>query len=1262
MALKVGELFASFNIDTSGVTKAMDSAEKKMRSFGGGLALAGAGMTAALTVPVKQAATAIYEAGTSFDSQMSKVFAIIGKEATGNADVMEALNKKALEMGSTTQFTASEAGEAMEYMAMAGWKSGEMLAAIEPLMNLAAAAGEDLGTTSDIVTDAMTAFGLAADGTSKVLKNGVTKEVNNVAHFADVLAAASSNSNTNVAMMGESFKYVAPIAGSMGYTIEETAIALGILANSGIKSSQAGTSLRRIFTSLNGKIDISGKKLGKVTISTTKADGSMRSLTDILADCRKAFSQLSDSEKTAAAKNLVGQNAMSAFLTLMNVTEKDLGDLTNAIYGADGAAEDMKRTMLDNAQGDVTILKSAIEGLEITLWDLAEDGFRKVVQDATGVVDALRNMDEGTQLGIIGMGGLAAAAGPFTAAVGGLISSLPSLTTLFTALTGPTALMALSFLALGAAAIDADNNIGTTFVKAMEKAGKKVEEFGAKVAEQEPVISERMGNFLDSVAKGIEEGVPGIMDGIGDVLTTAITAISKNMGRAANVSRTLVMKIAGGVRDNAPKIIPAIVNLMSEMAQALITNIPTVVSATSEVLTAVAKALADIDWAQVGTDLHDAIQTALKDLGTWFRQLAMGDEYKEDASWQEVGAAMIKNIIAGIKTGFGALRDFVGGLLLGDQYVKEDDFATFGGKLIDAIFAGAEGTATGAADFVGGIMTGISDMFTPTAVAGEALNIVKKIVDAIGDNLKKLKENGAGESLGGSVAKILDAIFDGIASLGTDTHITGFIEDIGQGLMDAMGSLGAIVGDFAGKLLGYLFSEDGLRSIYSAGSAVIQLLYKGIEAAVGSIGDFIGNFVDRILIQLGVVDPEAREKAKEAGTELVATIQTGMEEGFGGNNLMQSLMEWTLFRGGEGFSLGTESTITNDLLASLNDAFSNAAKAANGDAAEFKRQLIQAFIYNSDIERLLNGGELRDELFTEEEIAALLPKGEDFWSNFLKAYTEGDFTTLMQLMNESGMSLLGLAKPAVEDTAEALQKAEDQAVSEFTSGMSTSAKEAVESVQKEAAGVEQAVEAAQAGIEAATEKKRTYSIKWVGDSNTAEATGQDAKEIADAITEPFIITINKEGGEEIGGLFISGLITKLNDGTLVATMTTLGNDARNAIANILTSDAGYSIGSAFGSSIAAGIADALAMSGVNDLSHGLSGAAANNMSMPGMAGGGANTQAQSIINSMPTPAQLGAAVANALNGTQVAMDGQAVGYLVAPTVSNYIANESYERV
>ena len=148
MALKVGELFASFNLDTSGIDGAVKSAESKMANMGKSLAIGGAAMTAAVTVPLKKAASAIFEAGSGFDAQMSKVFAIAGSEVTGSADAMEALRQKALEMGSTTQFTASEAGEAMEYMAMAGWKTDQMLAAIGPLMNLAAAAGADGFETS----------------------------------------------------------------------------------------------------------------------------------------------------------------------------------------------------------------------------------------------------------------------------------------------------------------------------------------------------------------------------------------------------------------------------------------------------------------------------------------------------------------------------------------------------------------------------------------------------------------------------------------------------------------------------------------------------------------------------------------------------------------------------------------------------------------------------------------------------------------------------------------------------------------------------------------------------------------------------------------------------------------------------------------------------------------------------------------------------------------------------------------------------------
>ena len=243
--------------------------------------------------------TAAVKTAADFDSAMSKVAAVSG--ATGSD--FDSLRDKAREMGAKTKFSATEAADAMNYMAMAGWKTEDMLSGIEGVMYLAAASGEDLATTSDIVTDALTAFGLTAADSG---------------HFADVLAAASSNANTNVSMMGETFKYCAPIAGALGFSVEDTAEAIGLMGNAGIKAYQAGTSMRSIMTNLTGDVKLSGAAIGDVTIATTNADGSMRSLSAILADCRGAFAGMTEAEKANNAEALVGKNAMSGFLALMN--------------------------------------------------------------------------------------------------------------------------------------------------------------------------------------------------------------------------------------------------------------------------------------------------------------------------------------------------------------------------------------------------------------------------------------------------------------------------------------------------------------------------------------------------------------------------------------------------------------------------------------------------------------------------------------------------------------------------------------------------------------------------------------------------------------------------------------------------------------------------------------------------------------------------------------------------------------------------------
>ena len=297
-----------------------------------------------------------------FEAQMKKVQAISG--ASGSE--FEALTAKAKEMGATTQFSATEAGQALEYMAMAGWKTDDMLSGISGIMDLAAASGEDLGKVSDIVTDALTAFGLKASDS---------------AHFADVLAAASSNSNTNVGMMGETFKYVAPIAGALGYSAEDTAVAIGLMANAGIKGSDAGTALRATMTRLVDPPKDAAQALEALGISVRNSDGTMKPFMQTMRELRSKFSGLSQAEKAQMASSIAGQEAMSGFLAIVNASDSDFDKLTDSIYNADGAAAKMAATMNDNLKGDLKALSSVWESFQLEIMSgNGGDGIRSFVQ------------------------------------------------------------------------------------------------------------------------------------------------------------------------------------------------------------------------------------------------------------------------------------------------------------------------------------------------------------------------------------------------------------------------------------------------------------------------------------------------------------------------------------------------------------------------------------------------------------------------------------------------------------------------------------------------------------------------------------------------------------------------------------------------------------------------------------------------------------------------------------------------------------------
>ena len=304
------------------------------------------------------------------EAQMSTVKAI----SNATTEDMTRLTDMAKHMGATTKFTAVEAGKALEYMAMAGWKTDQMLGGLPGIMNLAAASGEDLGQVSDIVTDALTAFNMTADQSGR---------------FADVLAQASSNANTNVSMMGATFQKVAPVAGTLGYSVEDMSLGIGLMANASVKAETAGTSLKTALANMAKPTKQMKAYMDKYGISLTNADGSMKTFREVIDNLRSSLGGLSKTEKTAAATAIFGKESFAGMLAIVNASDADFKKVSDAVNNAAGAAERMAAIKLDNLEGDVTLLKSATDGLQTAIGDALLPTFRAGTQQLTKFVSNL---------------------------------------------------------------------------------------------------------------------------------------------------------------------------------------------------------------------------------------------------------------------------------------------------------------------------------------------------------------------------------------------------------------------------------------------------------------------------------------------------------------------------------------------------------------------------------------------------------------------------------------------------------------------------------------------------------------------------------------------------------------------------------------------------------------------------------------------------------------------------------------------------------
>lgn len=538
-------------LDESGFKKGLSGLGSLTKSGVSILAKASVAAIGAATAGVMALGKYAVDVGSEFEAGMSRVSAISG--AVG--DDLERLADKAKEMGAKTKFSATEASEAMQYMAMAGWKTEDMLAGIDGIMNLAAADGLDLATTSDIVTDALTAFGLSAADSG---------------HFADVLAKASSSANTNVSMMGETFKYVAPVAGALGYSVEDCAVAIGLMANSSIKGSQAGTSLRAILSRMAKPTDEVAAAMEVLGISLTNSDGSMKALAEVMEDMRSGFAGLNQEQKATYAAMLGGQEAMSGLLAIVNASDEDFQKLTDAMADTKGAAAAMAETMQDNLQGQLTILKSAAENLGLAIYedlqqpltDLAEVG----IESVNKLTDAFK---EG------GASGLAKAGADLIAdLLLGATRKLPELISL-----------------AADVVVTLFEGVNENLPQLLESGEEILRSLAEGLLTAAPQIATAAGDIVGALAQGLIDNMPEMAARAQEILLNLLAGFQENLPAIVQMGAELLTSLVQGIASMLPELVPVAVDTVILLAEALLDNLPAIIDAGIELLFALAEGI-----------------------------------------------------------------------------------------------------------------------------------------------------------------------------------------------------------------------------------------------------------------------------------------------------------------------------------------------------------------------------------------------------------------------------------------------------------------------------------------------------------------------------------------------------------------------------------------------------------------------------------------------------------------------------------------------
>lgn len=653
------------------VSKSLDNISKKMKTVGDSISGLGSSLTTGITVPTLGLVGAATAVGNKFEAQMSRVQSIAG--ATG--EELKSLTDQALELGAQTSFSASEAAEGMENLASAGFTTKEIMEAMPGLLDLAASSGSELATASEIAASAIRGFGLDAS---------------EAGHVADVFAEAAARTNAQTEDMGEAMKYIAPVAHTMGISLEETAAAIGIMSDAGIKGSQAGTSLRGALTRLTKPTDKMLGVMEDLGISFYDNEGKMKSLTEMISMLQEATKGLTDEEKQNALTTLFGTESLSGMLALISRGPKELSSMTDSFKGCDGAASEMADTMLNNTSGAIEEMSGAIETLAIKVQQILAPYIVAAANKIQELVNKFINLPESTQKTILAITGVAAAIGPVLLIIGKLISvgstifgvlskvtsaiasvsaGTGTLSTVLTAITGPIGIVIGVITALGAAFVYLFNTNEQFRNKAMEVWNSLVNLFKETIIPAFNTIKDAVMSALNTVWQlwqqlweKLEPFVTKVLTWLMDFWNNTLKGIIENV---VNFITKLIQGWTEIYNNVIAPIISALVDVLWPVVERVLNAIWSTISGVFDAIGGVIKAITGI----------------LDGLITFITGVFTGDWKK---AWQGI-SDIFKNIVEGlwsiIKTPLNWIIDGINGLINGINGIEIPDWVPgVGGK------------------------------------------------------------------------------------------------------------------------------------------------------------------------------------------------------------------------------------------------------------------------------------------------------------------------------------------------------------------------------------------------------------------------------------------------------------------------------------------------------------------------------------------------------------------------------------------------------